>query len=178
MRRLDRPIALCGFLQEKYSSLVTEKAWPAVSATLPEGNNVAIDAHTDGIKRCFHCQGTDHLRDTCPKLGRGANHRNVGGRRDKTGGTGGTTEGGTDSATDTNTPTTRSPFPAWRYIEPVDKTSAIMLGDHTYKWCSKCKCRATGKQGYFLLLTISHTNMFLIAKLLRRHLQTIPPLLR
>lgn len=30
------PIALCGFLQEKYGSLVTEKAWPALSASVPE----------------------------------------------------------------------------------------------------------------------------------------------
>lgn len=37
---------------------------------------------------------------------------------------------------------------AWHYIEPVDKTSAAVIGDLTYKWCSECRYRATGKQGF------------------------------
>jgi hypothetical protein len=76
------PIALCGFLQEKYGSLVTEKAWPALSASVPEGNNASIDTSNGSERRCFHCLATDHLRDTCPKLGRNANRRN-GGRSGK-----------------------------------------------------------------------------------------------
>lgn len=47
------------------------------------------------------------------------------------------------------TPPVHPSFPAWRYIEPADKSSSIVVGDHTYKLCSKCCCHATGKQGYF-----------------------------
>lgn len=36
------PVVLCGFLQEKNGSLVTEKAWPALSATLPVSNHTPI----------------------------------------------------------------------------------------------------------------------------------------
>jgi hypothetical protein len=34
------PIALCGFLQERYGRLITEKnkAWPALSSSLPKSN--------------------------------------------------------------------------------------------------------------------------------------------
>lgn len=63
------PIALCGFLQEKYGSLVTEKAWPATTAAFPSSNLAPIITapRTDG-RKCYECGGHDHLRDTCPKL--------------------------------------------------------------------------------------------------------------
>lgn len=38
---------------------------------------------------------------------------------------------------------------AWRYIQPVDPTTAVEVDGVTYKWCQECRCHATGKQGYF-----------------------------
>jgi hypothetical protein len=153
------PVALCGFLQEKYGSLVTEKAWPALVATLPM-SNLALSADNSTLKvsegrKCYQCGSPDHLRDTCPKLGR---HTTPGkgkkGLKQPGGGGAADDESGTVVKPPTPpAPSHRTPFPAWRYIEPVDKKSAIVIGDVTYKWCSECRCRATGKQGYF---TTSH----------------------
>jgi hypothetical protein len=149
------PIALCGFLQEKYGSLVTEKAWPALSSSLPASNlaSVQVGADKDG-RRCFHCQSPDHLRDTCPKLGRDVTSgSNTGGRNRRRG------KGGDTTPLPPTPPPTRSPFPAWRYIEPVDKTGVVLVGDISYKWCGKCRCRATGKQGYFTTHHFTHEHV-------------------
>mmetsp|Transcript_15021 Transcript_15021/g.28265 ORF Transcript_15021/g.28265 Transcript_15021/m.28265 type:complete len:2300 (+) Transcript_15021:159-7058(+) len=163
------PVALCGFLQEKYGRLVTAKAWPALSATLPASN---LSPVISDVRRCYHCQSTDHLRDTCPQLGRdGSGGGGRKGRKGRSGGGGTTASADTTPSPETNSRNdgglnsgdgssgagtnnnTRSPFPAWRYIEPVDKASSIVIGDVTYKWCGECRCKATGKKGYF---TTSH----------------------
>lgn len=152
------PIALCGFLQEKYGSLVTEKAWPALSSSYPSSNLAPI-VNTE-VRKCFFCNSTEHLRDTCPKLGRDNNRR---GKR--TNGkhspppTPQPTPTPTSSSETTTTPAIRGAFPAWRYIEPVDKTSVVVVGEHSYKWCSKCRCRATGKQGYFTTHHFTHEHV-------------------
>lgn len=159
------PVSLCGFLQEKYGSLVTEKAWSALASVLPVSNlapttEEGVIKSTEG-RKCFHCGSPDHLRDTCPKLGRGG--QNGKGKKGKQQSSGGNNDDSSVIPRPTPLVSTnlsqsgggnpRNPFPAWRYIEPVDKTSAIVIGDVTYKWCRECCCRATGKKGYF---TTSH----------------------
>jgi hypothetical protein len=144
------PVALCGFLQEKYGSLITEKAWPALSATLPSGNLTPV---LDGAaRRCFHCQSPDHLRNACPHLKhlrdsnpRGPNARKVTPPKEVVP----PAKDVVPPAPESSLLTNRKPMPAWRYIEPVDKDSSIVMGDLTFKWCSHCKCRVTGKQGFF-----------------------------
>jgi hypothetical protein len=149
------PIALCGFLQEKYGSLVTEKSWPALSSSLPASNLAPVVIQTpqkDG-RHCFHCQSPDHLRNRCPKLGRDG----TGGGKQRRGGE--KVQGEPSGGNPPTPPPGRSPFPAWRYIEPVDKNSAVVVGELTYKWCSKCRCRATGKQGYFTTNHFTHEHV-------------------
>jgi hypothetical protein len=138
------PIALCGFLQERYGSLITEKAWPALSSSFPKSNLAPVPSAT---RACFKCGATDHLRDTCPVLGRDGGGR--GGRRGKkSDGTSPPVQPG-NSTIPAPTSGGSTPFPAWRYIEPADTTSAIVMDGVTYKWCSSCRCRSTGKQGYY-----------------------------
>jgi hypothetical protein len=158
------PVALCGFLQEKYGSLITEKAWPAIATTHPSSNLTTISEVK--VKRCYHCQSPDHLKNACPKLKNLGDTTHTGrGRGNRTSGVGGGTGNSNSDDTPTPGPTSdtamnRKPMPAWRYIEPVDKTSAIVIGDLTYKWCSECRCRATGKKGFFTTthFTAEHVN--------------------
>jgi Zinc knuckle. len=64
------PVALCGFLQEKYGNLITEKAWPALSATLPVSNHTPIPDAMPKVKtrHCYYCKSPDHVKNECPKL--------------------------------------------------------------------------------------------------------------
>jgi hypothetical protein len=139
------PVALCGYLQEKYGSLVTEKAWPALAATIPMSNHTPAPVPGD-TRKCHYCHTVGHLRNNCPKLER---------RRRKA-----LEQGGKSSDGDDTSPSTPSPFPAWRYIKPADIMSAIVDGEITYKWCDKCRCRATGKQGYYTTThgTVDHID--------------------
>jgi len=142
------PIALCGFLQERYGSLITEKAWPALSSSLPKSNLAPVPSPTPVSRACFRCGSTDHLRDKCPVLGRDGSSRS--GQRGKSGD--GTTllpPAPPVPAPVPSNPGGGTPFLAWRYIEPADTTSAMVMDGVTYKWCSLCCCRSTGKQGFY-----------------------------
>jgi hypothetical protein len=151
------PVALCGFLQEKYGSLIMEKAWPALSATLPVSNNIIVTPggpSLDVLKtprvRCNYCKAPGHDKTECPKL---AAKRN----RNK------------DSDADpplTPAPApTPSPKPApaplagWRYMQPADPTLVLEVDGVKYKWCKECRCRASGKQGYFTTTHFSSEHM-------------------
>lgn len=35
----------------------------------------------------------------------------------------------------------------------------MTIGDYTYKWCRKCRCQATGKQGYFTTHHFTHEHV-------------------
>ena len=80
-------VALCGYLQDEYSLLVTDKDWPALTAVPPQGNfSPVIDTSgspkspktddTNKVKnakghKCFNCQSEYHLRgnSACPHFG-------------------------------------------------------------------------------------------------------------
>lgn len=134
------PVALCGFLQEKYGSLITEKAWPALAATLPVSNHTPIPDATPKAKtrHCYYCKSPDHVKNECLKLAA---------KRKKE---------AEEASNEGSPPVAPSPSPspaasmaAWRYIRPADPSQAVEIDGVTYKWCQECRCRATGKQGYF-----------------------------
>ena len=43
----------------------------------------------------------------------------------------------------------------WKYVEPKDLTQLVTIDDKKWYFCTKCKCRATGKVGFYQL---SHTD--------------------
>jgi hypothetical protein len=46
------------------------------------------------------------------------------------------------------------PLADWKYIEPKDNTKEYPDSKaKVWKWCSQCKCRATGRQG---IMQLSH----------------------
>jgi len=44
----------------------------------------------------------------------------------------------------------------WKYVEPKDLTTPIEIDGQQWFFCTKCKCRATGKIGFYQL---SHTDV-------------------
>ena len=40
-------------------------------------------------------------------------------------------------------------MPDWRYVAPGDHEEDKVVNNRTYKFCKHCKCRATGKVGFF-----------------------------
>ena len=47
------------------------------------------------------------------------------------------------------------PKDPWKYVEPRDLTQPIEINDKKWYFCTKCKCRATGRTGIYQL---SHTD--------------------
>jgi len=43
------------------------------------------------------------------------------------------------------------PFEEWKYCRPADLTKALPIYWKEWKFCPKCKCRATGKEGIYQL---------------------------
>ena len=39
----------------------------------------------------------------------------------------------------------------WKYCRPADLTKALPIYGNQWKFCPKCKCRATGKEGIYQL---------------------------
>ena len=139
------PVALCGYLQDEYGLLVTDKDWPALTAAPPQSNlSPIIDTSgsqkppktddTNKVKnakghKCFDCQSEYHLRgnSACPNFG--------GERRPKV-----DRENG-------DTPRPRAP---WKYIKPADISNVITdQNGKTWKFCTKCVCKLTGKVGFY-----------------------------
>jgi hypothetical protein len=62
-----------------------------------------------------------------------------------------TRRGGVGGGANSRDPT---PLAAWKYIEPKDITKEHPASNQKpWKWCSKCKCKATGRQG---IMQLSH----------------------
>jgi hypothetical protein len=125
------PVALCGFLQEKYGSLITEKAWPALSATLPVSNHMPIPDPTHKVKtrHCYYyCKSPDHIKKDCPKLASKCKKE-----AEEESNDGSPTVAPTPSPSPS--PAAASSMAAWRYIRPTDPSQAVEIDGVTYKWC-------------------------------------------
>ena len=49
----------------------------------------------------------------------------------------------------------KKPKDPWKYVEPKDLTQPINIDGKKWYFCTKCRCRATGKIGFYQL---SHTD--------------------
>jgi hypothetical protein len=132
------PIALIAWLQQEHTDLLKDHEWPALARKLPQSNCVLKkNGGPDCVKTrtCYKCKKIGHIATYCP---------------DKT--------EKTSNVSHTNKPesvgSTREAkvLDSRKYIEPND-ISIIHKDEEGREWkfCTKCKCKATNKKGFFQL---------------------------
>ena len=133
------PLGIVATMQATHGMLLSQHRWPALTSTIPQSNNATANGTGTGTagttpsalngRRCFRCNG-EHLVRDCPQPAPEG---------------GGNTGGG-------GTTRVRSPFANWKYQKPADITvPRVDANGKIWKFCSKCKCRATGKSGFYQL---------------------------
>ena len=129
------PLAIVATIQATHGMLLSQQRWPALSSSLPQSNNSTVSTAGSAStalngRKCFRCQG-DHLVKDCPvpaPEGKGTGSSEKGTSRQKTA------------------------LAAWKYIKPTDlKVPRVDANGKTWKFCTKCKCRATGVIGIYQL---------------------------
>jgi hypothetical protein len=139
------PIALIAWLQREHTDLIKDHEWPALASKLPQSRYVSKNnGGTDRVetRTCYKCNKVGHIATYC---------------RDKTEKT-------------SNVSHTKKPEPAgaawgakilasWKYIEHKD-ISVIHKDEEGREWifCTKCKCKATNKKGFFQLTHLDSEN--------------------
>ena len=115
------PVALCGSLQTLYSGLLKSKSWPALSATIPEGNNATHSTFQTVV------DDTNNVVPSNSARGSNGNPNNP-----------------------TRSPIMLPPK-IWKYLEPANSDQTIEVNGIIYYWCGKCYCRNTGNRGLYNL---------------------------
>jgi hypothetical protein len=134
------PLGIIATMQATHGMLLSQHRWTALAGTLPQGNNTPVTGGTDtpartpssalNGRRCFRCNG-EHLVRDCPQPAPDATN----------------TSGGTSNGN-----RIRVPLADWKYQKPTDITvPRVDATGKIWKFCTKCKCRATGKTGYYQL---------------------------
>ena len=147
-----RPYALLLNIQQVYSRLLSFQDWPALATKLPQSNNAStsasnikvLDGGSSSVRKCFCCGAVDHHIRDCPKK-----EKNKDTDKDKE---------KSNSKDDSDAPAAKkvkSDLPAWRYLEPKDLKSTLVDDGRTWKFCTKCKCKKTGRLGLYIL---SHSD--------------------
>ena len=136
------PYAICSKLQEEHGKLISDSDWPALATKLPESNTLPVESvddrkavpPSDPTIQCYKCKQFGHKANNpnCP-LYHKSNSRD---------------SAGSNSAR-------QKPKDPWKYVEPKDLSKPIVIDGKEWYFCTKCKCRATGKVGYYQL---SHTD--------------------
>ena len=120
------PLGIIATLQAAHGALLSELDWPALASKLPEANAL-INSVQSGItsQTCYSCGG-NHLVCDCPQPQPGTANLN---NRYK-----------------------QVALADWKYVKPVNITTTKTdnLG-RVWKFCTKCKCRATNKVGHYQL---------------------------
>jgi hypothetical protein len=140
------PLGLLSSIQQSYSRLLSFQDWPALASKLPESNNAAAanikaldSSGSGGERKCFRCGGDHHVRD-CPK--KAADKANKDKDKDK---------GKSDSDAPAQNKPKTDELPAWRYLEPKDLTVPLVDSGRSWKFCTKCKCKKSGRVGFYIL---------------------------
>ena len=133
------PYALCAALQDEHGKLIADSDWPTLALKLPETNNVLPEESLDTNQQiqCYRCKQYGHKANNpiCPMYSK------------KPAGTSDQSNAGSDKRHQQKDP--------WKYIKPKDLQQLVIINDKKWFFCQKCKCRATGKIGFYQL---SHTD--------------------
>ena len=136
------PYAICAALQDEHGKLIADSDWPALATKLPESNSTgdADDSKLLDKIQCYRCKQYGHKANNpiCPLFST---------RRSTGSGNNEVQEGPSDKR--------NKPKDPWKYIEPRDLTQPVEIDGRKWYYCTKCKCRATGKVGFYQL---SHTD--------------------
>ena len=134
------PYAICAALQEQHGRLLSDSDWPALATKLPESNTATATNDTPlppststSTVQCYKCKQYGHKANNpiCSLYTqKRESHQPAVGNKMR-------------------------PKDPWKYIEPKDLTTPVIIDNHKWFFCTKCQCRATGKLGYYQL---SHTN--------------------
>jgi hypothetical protein len=132
------PLGIVATMQATHGMLLSQHRWPALTSSLPQSNNTSVTTSTNSGalngRKCYRCQG-DHLVRDCPQPAPE-----------------GTTTGGTAAGSSGSATRVRSPLAAWKYLKPNDLTvPRVDAQGKTWKFCTKCKCRATNTVGIYQL---------------------------
>jgi hypothetical protein len=149
------PIGILAWVQREHINLVTDHEWPDLADKLPESNLAGTETNMSstysnkviegkGDRKCYRCGLADHLRPDCPDPPKEGEHK--GGNRAKP-----------------EDQRVRKPLASWKYIHPDDLTKNYLdEAKRTWKFCTHCTCRVTGKKGFFQLshLDTDHKENF------------------
>ena len=100
----------------------------------------------DGDRKCFRCQGDHHVRD-CPKKAAAAEAR----AKDRP-------KENQDAPAAKKVKVEKTELPAWRYLEPKDLKATLLDDGRTWKFCTKCKCKKSGRVGLYILSHFDHEH--------------------
>ena len=127
------PLGVIATLQAAHGALLSELDWPALATKLPEANlSMNTSANT---RTCYRCGSVDHLSCDCPQPLAGVS----------------------------NTRKHSAALADWKNVKPdiltTNKTDDL---GQVWKFCTKCKCRATIKIGYISLVTWTRLTLITI----------------
>jgi hypothetical protein len=139
------PIGIVAWAKKEHTQLVNDHEWPALASKLPESNmaetemNLSKPSYASKVRdgaahKCYRCGSADHLRPDCPQPPKDG---------ERSGG---------PPPTFKSEERVRKALASWKYIQPHDITKTYPYDDKKeWKFCTKCKCRATNKTGIFQL---------------------------
>lgn len=157
------PLGLCALIQEEYGELKRSNEWPALTATLPQGNYTGSNGQKNsGGRRCYICDSENHLAPDCTenrsrREGDDNTESDTGKSRARTpnpvvppssSGSSNPNSNGTGTP-NTSLGSAAAPASIWKYIHPSDKNQKLEVNGKTYYFCEKCICHHTSKTGFY-----------------------------
>jgi hypothetical protein len=136
------PIGIITWVQREHAMFVRDSEWPALTTTLPQGNNATVVDHNyRTIMTCYHCGEDGHIKPKCPRLKEKITSKvSVPKEKDE------------KSDGEPSEPKVRNPLAAWNKIRPFDLTKPHEENaGQKWMFCTKCKDFLTGKKGVFNL---------------------------
>jgi hypothetical protein len=132
------PIGIIAWVQREHAKFVHDHEWPALTSTLPQGNNATVVDHNyRTIMTCYHCGEDGHIKPKFPRLKETITSKVVVPK-----------EKDEKADGEPSEPKMRNLLAAWKKIRPFDLTKPHE-DNAGQKWmfCTKCKDFSTGKKG-------------------------------
>jgi hypothetical protein len=132
------PFGLISWIQRQHAGLVKDREWPALVAKLPQSNVASASIRVD-TRTCHGCGKKGQILPYCPDN----KNKHTGGKYYSRTPTHPSSDGGGER--------TCKPLASWKYIEPKNITKAhVDENKQEWKVCTKCACKATKKQDFFI----------------------------